>query len=233
MSRQIIVFAKEPEPGRVKTRLTPPLVSEAAVGLYKAFVTDVLAQVCAVGPEVRKTLCVAGEPGDFLQRCAGDSFDIQVQQGAELGARMAHALAGALRESDSVVLVGTDAPSLPPALLGEAFERLEAGSELVLGPAIDGGYYLVGVREQVPDVFAAITWSSSQVMTQTLLRARKARTQVALLPFWYDVDTVEDLRWLALHLLQQKDQDELLATETIGALEALNRTTTLGLFPWT
>ena len=102
-----------------------------------------------------------------------------------------------------VVIIGTDSPTLPRAYIREAFKRLKTkskGYSLVLGPSTDGGYYLIGCSGGIPPVFKGITWSSAQVLTQTLQRAVQKGLKAQLLPFWYDADTVEDIDLLAEHL---------------------------------
>src|SRR5690606_37592632 len=114
----------------------------------------------------------AGLPGSPRQRSA--------QQGADLGQRMAHALAAGLREHQAVILIGSDAPTLPAALLVRARSELAQGSHLVFGPSADGGYYLIGARGVVPPVFEGVPWSSPQTLSESLRRARDAALQVSL-----------------------------------------------------
>jgi rSAM/selenodomain-associated transferase 1 len=152
-------------------------------------------------------LYVAGDAAHpQLVRIAKDhGFELRAQAGADLGARMAAAIADELADGASaVVLVGTDSPTLPGAYLQRAAAWLGDDAEVVLGPAADGGYYLVGARRPLPQLFAAgISWGTPQVLPATLLRLRElaaAGTRVALLPFFYDVDTPQDLWLLACHL---------------------------------
>lgn len=216
--RELIVFAKEPEAGKVKTRLTPPLEPEEAVRLYQAFVRDVLA--LGEGYDRRRVLAPGGG-GAFLEEVS-NGYTLGEQRGADLGERMRNAFAEAVdRGVTAAVLVGTDAPTLPAELVAQAFGMLEQGADAVFVPATDGGYALVGLSRDV-DVFTGVDWSTSQVMTQTLERAAAEGIRVALLPFWYDVDTVEDLQWLAAHLaLLHSTSETELAPHTWGALEAL------------
>jgi len=122
------------------------------------------------------------------------------QTGETLGERMASALRQALDAGASrVVLIGTDVPSLPPAVLIEAF-RLLRRADVVLGPACDGGYYLVGVSRRVPPIFDEIPWGRSTVLETTLAQINRLGLRCRLLPFWYDVDTLPSLRLLTAHL---------------------------------
>ena len=196
-----IVFAKEPEPGKVKTRLTPPFTPAEAVELYTAFVEDVCATVAAVAE--RRVLAAPGGPGPMLAAIAErHGFELAIQQGPDLGARMKHALGAELAHgADAVILVGSDSPTLPAAALREAIAVLGATkNHAVIGPAGDGGYWLVGASGRVPDLFDGIAWSTRDVLSATLARAEATRTGLSLLPFWYDVDEVSDVRLLDAHL---------------------------------
>ena len=143
---------------------------------------------------------------DELQQLAGEhGFTLCAQHGAELGARMDAAITAELGQgASSVVLIGTDSPTLPTAYLQRAAAWLGGDAEVVLGPAADGGYYLIGARRPIPELFATgISWGTAQVLPATLLRLQSLRdrgVRVALLPFFYDVDTPQDLRLLLAHL---------------------------------
>ena len=223
MASEIIIFAREPVAGQVKTRLTPPLDPEEAVELYKAFVRDVVSLAQASGAD-KLLLSAASEPGEFLNSLG---VELEVQVPGDLGVRMRHAFQQALARSERVVLIGSDSPSLPQTYLPAAFEALSGKAALVLGPATDGGYVLIGATGEVPEVFTGVEWSSERVMTQTLALAEKAAVDAQLLPFWYDVDTVDDLRWLVTHLtyLERKgggSAGQSSASHTRAALEELS-----------
>ncbi len=196
-----VVFAKEPKPGEVKTRLTPPLTPEQAAAVYEGFVDDVCATVAHASAKTdRRVLAAPGGAGPKLAAVAKrHGFETAAQEGADLGARMKHALAAELaRGAKSVVLVGSDSPTLPAKEVANA-AKLAASAGAVIGPAGDGGYWLVACAGKVPDLFDGIPWSTRDVLAATLTRAKATKTRLALLPFWYDVDTVEDLRLLAAH----------------------------------
>ena len=192
----LIVFAKHPAPGRVKTRLTPPLTPEEAAELYRCMLLDTLAKVRSF-PDVRGYLFYQDEPAalPYFQGIAPD-FVLMPQEGCDLGGRMA----GAFREVLSrgfrrVVIVGTDAPDLPVDYLHQAFRALVDDSvDVVFGPSADGGYYLLALKA-VPDcLFEGIAWSTGTVLAESLARAEEAGVRVHLLPGWHDVDTCEDLQ---------------------------------------
>lgn len=197
--RVLGVFAKEPVPGRVKTRLaastSPPWAAEVAA----AFLRDTLENLAPI--DARRVLAFAPAAArDFFAKLVGSQFDITPQSEGDLGARMTHFFreqfaAGA----DQVVLLGTDSPTLPVSHIEEAFAAL-ASAEVVLGPATDGGYYLIGCATRVPPIFEGVAWSGPDVLAQTVRRLADAGLRLALLPPWYDVDTLDDWRLLRGHL---------------------------------
>jgi len=192
-------FAKEPEPGRVKTRMLPQLSALEACALHEELVRWTCATLLdsALG-EVE--LWVAGDPGHALFRdCAAPGqLTLRQQVGGNLGARMQHALNDGLARAERVLLVGSDCPALCSLYLLQALEALE-DADLVLGPALDGGYVLIGARKPVDAVFVDIAWGGSGVLAETLARARAAAISVQLLQPLADIDRPEDLpHWQTL-----------------------------------
>lgn len=188
MNRALIVFAKRPRAGRVKTRLTSVLSEEDAAALYRAFLEDALDQYAALGVDVR--LYVA--PGDD----AGEAVHSTPfrQQGADLGARMLQAFTETFAAGyGRAVIVGTDHPTLPSIFIEKAFELLEAPRSVVLGPAEDGGYYLLGMNDLRPEVFEGMSYSHEAVFDETVDRVAAGGASLSILPVWYDVDTPEQL----------------------------------------
>jgi rSAM/selenodomain-associated transferase 1 len=195
MTALLIIFAKEPHRGQVKTRLSPPLSPEAAAQLYHNFLLDILEEMGRV-PEVRLALAFSPpEAQDFFQALARPGMDIFPQEGSDLGERMARACAWGFKAGYSPVLLrGSDTPDLPAAVVSEAREVLAAGHfQVVLGPATDGGYYLVGLSRPQPHLFQGPLWSSDTVLESTLKAARQQNLTVHLLPAWSDIDTLADL----------------------------------------
>jgi uncharacterized protein len=196
MTALLIIFAKEPRPGQVKTRLSPPLSPEAAAQLAHCFIQDILDEMALI-PEVR--LAVAFTPPKargFFRRLAPPGTDLFSQEGSDLGERMARAFARSFAAGFGPVLLrGSDVPDLPAALVSEAKAVLAAGqAQVVLGPATDGGYHLVGLTGPQPALFRGPVWSGSTVLTDTLRLARQLGLRVHLLPPWPDIDTYDDLR---------------------------------------
>ncbi len=196
MTALLIIFAKEPRPGQVKTRLSPPLSPEAAAQLYHNFLLDILDEMVRV-PEVRLAVAFSPETArGFFRRLAPPGTDLFPQEGADLGDRMARAFARSFAAGFGPILLrGSDVPDLPAAVVSEAIAVLAASqAQVVLGPATDGGYHLVGLTEPQPALFRGPAWSSSTVLTDTLRLARHLGLRVHLLPPWPDIDTFDDLR---------------------------------------
>jgi hypothetical protein len=196
MTALLIIFAKEPRPGQVKTRLSPPLSPEAAAQLYHCFIEDILDEMARV-PEMG--LAVAFSPPtarDFFRRLAPPETILFPQEGDDLGERMAQAFTrGFAAGFGPILLRGGDVPDLPAAVVSEAAAVLTAGqAQVVMGPATDGGYHLVGLTEPQPGLFQGPAWSSSTVLTDTLSLARQLGLRVHLLPPWPDIDTFDNLR---------------------------------------
>jgi rSAM/selenodomain-associated transferase 1 len=191
----LIVFVRPPVPGTTKTRLARALGDEAAAELYRAFVIDTVRLAVEIGAEVE--LACAGDPAHpFLAELVErHGLEATRQVEGDLGARMAHALTRGIAAHGRAVIVGSDAPTLPPSLLAGAFAALDH-AELVLGPSHDGGYYLLGATR--PPRLAPVRWSTAHALDDTLARNPDARSK--RLPPWYDVDTPEDLRLLRAHL---------------------------------
>jgi rSAM/selenodomain-associated transferase 1 len=191
----IAVMAKAPQAGQVKTRLVPPLTRELAADLYRCLLLDKLIQIGQL-PEVDRYLAYTpAEARPLMRELAPLTFTLVPQAGGDLGDRL-HRLSVALFEKGhaGVIIVDSDTPTLPTGYLAEALEQISSEAiDLVLGPAEDGGYYLIGLKRPCGALFEDISWSTPSVLSETLRRASMQRLQAALLPSWYDVDTAEDL----------------------------------------
>lgn len=195
--RCLLLYTKPARPGRVKTRLIGRLTPGQAADLHAAFLGDLLERLARGRFELQVAWALeAGEEAPEV------GFPGRAQEGAGLGERLYRGLAGAARSFPLVAAVGSDHPTLPLARLHQAFQRLEEGVEVVLGPAADGGYYLVGVRAEVltPRLFAEIPWSTGGVLAATLERCRELELSWELLPAATDVDTPDDLDELVREL---------------------------------
>lgn len=197
----IIVFVKAPVEGLVKTRLAGRLGARGAMLLYRALAEDLLAAVCAMDCQVRVFYYPANHQ-DIVRGWLRDDMPLYAQQGADLGERMHHALCCTAADGfERIILIGSDIPGIDEQIIKSGFAALEAGPA-VLGPASDGGYYLVGFTSGsiFPQVFAGIDWGSSNVFEQTMKRFGKNGQAPAVLPVLSDIDTSEDLRVLATQL---------------------------------
>lgn len=192
------MFVREPIAGLVKTRLAPALGARGAAALYRAFVEDACARFAP-----RVTLALAPTP-DAPRGFAGAlarryGLRIFAQGEGDLGARMRRVAQAALAVAPRVVLIGSDLPTLPTSHVIAAIGAL-ARARVVLGPSLDGGYYLLGMRAPLPDVFRRMPWSTDRVLARTRARLARAGITPTLLPCWYDVDTAADLALLRRHV---------------------------------
>lgn len=198
---RLLVFARAPVAGAVKTRLAAGIGAAAAARLYRQLLRGTLEMAHAAGLAPLE-LHVAPDTGHpFIRSLARRlSLDLRRQRGADLGQRMHHALQEALADSQFAVLIGSDCAVMDADYLDQACRALQAGSELVIGPAEDGGYLLIGVRRCCPELFESIPWGSAGVLGATRERARTLGLRYAELDALWDIDTPADLqRWRALH----------------------------------
>ena len=199
----VVVMAKRPVPGKTKTRLCPPLTPLEAAELYEALLRDTIGLVSSLrGIELAIAITprtAVGQMGSFAPP-GGRMFAVE---GADIGECLVGAMGLLFSEGFTrVVAVNSDGPTLPAEYLERAVAML-AHSDVVLGPAEDGGYYLIGMRQTQPGLFTDIAWSSSRVAAQTLERAAALGLTVAQLPSWYDVDTPAELERLRGELVAQ------------------------------
>jgi hypothetical protein len=197
VSGALVVFAKEPRAGEVKTRLCPPFTPEQAAGFYAAMLADVLETSLAAAAALGLEAVLAVHPPEAAARIAAPpGFRREPQQGADLGARMEHAAARELaRGGGPVLLRGSDSPTLGRATFEAALAALGA-ADLVICPDRDGGYNLVGLARPAPGLFSH-PMSTRSVLDDTLARAKAAGLRHALLPAAFDLDTAADLALLA------------------------------------
>jgi len=193
------VFAKEPRPGEVKTRLAQQTSPSSAAEVAHACLADTLERL-AVVPARRIVVYAPPSARDSFASLAADRFELRPQGDGDLGQRMAAFFQEHLtQEGARVIVVGADSPTMPVEFVAQAFELLET-DDVVLGPATDGGYYLLGCARRVPPIFSGITWGGAEVLAQTIERLSDPAWRVALLPPWYDVDTLNDWHMLCGHV---------------------------------
>ena len=191
--RTLVVFAKVPRPGRVKTRLAATIGDTEAAALYRTLGRQVLDGVR--GGNYRVVAYI--DPGNELDKARNwlgeGGIDFRPQEGDSLGERLTRACRRELRRARYVCAIGTDAPAVDRSLVDRAFSEL-VKSDLVLGPALDGGYYLIGMTGDWPALFRGVPWSTGDVLTATLERAQTLKLRTSTLPPLADIDTVEDLK---------------------------------------
>jgi len=194
MNQGLIIFAREPVPGRVKSRLAASIGEHAAAEQYKTMLREVLKTCINFGDVV---------PVVFWD-CEEESLQLlseryichsRRQSPGDLGQRMRAAFEEMFANGfGTCCIIGSDAPDLPVSYIQEAFNLLIAQkADVVFGPAHDGGYYLLGMSRLWPQLFTDIAWSSPHVLRQSLAAAEKTKIKSTLLPEWYDIDTQEDL----------------------------------------
>lgn len=200
----ILQFAKAPEPGRVKTRLIPSIGARQAAALHRQL-TERTLKLCTAAELAPVKLWVDGQCGDndFVTAMIRNyPMSLHKQQGADLGRRIAHAVDVVLAKYEFVIIVGSDCPMLDRPYLEQAAQRLATakqrdGCTLVIGPAEDGGYVLIGLTQPQPSLFSGIDWGTERVLEQTLTRAKGLNMHVQQLPVLWDVDREQDLERLA------------------------------------
>jgi len=200
----IILFTRLPKPGAVKTRLINRLGPQGAAELHDKMTIHVLRRIQPI-LKVRKIqlqVYYCGGSRKEMVNWLGNAYALYSQQGSNLGQRMEHALTRIIRQgADRALLIGSDCPALDADILSRALDSLDS-HDLVLGPAADGGYYLIGLRagkNGYANLFANIDWGTDQVLQQTLTQAKKSRFSYTLLPRLHDIDRPEDLVYFNHH----------------------------------
>jgi rSAM/selenodomain-associated transferase 1 len=215
---ELAVFVRAPLAGAVKTRLQRELGPDQAAALYRAFVEDVVVLCNRIRRAGRVRVALWGDDAsDPSVRAWAEALDTSPRQQPEgdLGVRMGLAFRDGLANAERVVLIGSDAPTLPFATIVSAFNRLENDS-LVLGPSNDGGYFLIGASGASPR-FDGVRWSTEFAFRDTV--AANASADAGFVPPWYDVDDPLDLHTLRAHL----SADPKAAPATAKALQKLSQ----------
>ncbi|WP_375513037.1 TIGR04282 family arsenosugar biosynthesis glycosyltransferase [uncultured Nostoc sp.] len=193
--QHLIIFTRYPEPGKTKTRLIPALGTVGAANLQREMTEHTIFQV----QELQKAIAISvevrfvGGDSQLMQYWLGLDLVYQSQGEGDLGLRMARSLIEAFQsDATKVIIIGTDCPGVNAQILETAFEKLRT-FDLVLGPAIDGGYYLIGLRQPIPELFVNIEWGTAQVFQKTVDIAQKLNLSYVNLSPLADVDRPEDL----------------------------------------
>jgi rSAM/selenodomain-associated transferase 1 len=208
MNRAVIIMAKVPVVGTVKTRLQSVFSPEKCAELAAAFLLDSVKKA--------KTVCenviLAYSPDSqrkLLESIISDEIILVEQKGENLGEKMSNAFEFAFSENTAVVMIGTDSPTFPADYITKAFEALEKDSEIVLGKAKDGGFYLIGLRKSIPKLFDEIAWSTPVVFEQISGNIKNLGiAKLKLIPEHYDVDTPVDFLMMKTEILGDKNSQK-------------------------
>jgi rSAM/selenodomain-associated transferase 1 len=215
MKRTIIIMAKVPLAGTVKTRLQPALSPEKCAELARAFLRDTVNKAESVCENIILAYSPAAEI-NALQKILPSEKAFLEQEGADLGEKMLNAFRFAFaRQTDSVaVMIGTDSPTFPAEFIEKAFEYLETGTEIVLGKTEDGGFYLIGLKKILPDLFDRIRWSTGSVFARLSRNLEKLKFgELKFVPTCFDVDTAPDLERLNKEMSENQSVQKI-APET-------------------
>ena len=226
----LVIFAKAPTPGEVKTRLCPPLTPDEAATLHGSFILDMLERTkLAVAklqlPFHRYLACAPSSELVFFKIMEErQGVRLLDQAGEDLGQRMHRTFVDLFDKGyKQVLIVGTDVPTLPQSVYQEAFVML-GRSDVVLGPALDGGYYLIGLKQPAEKLFTGVPWSTNQVLAVTQQKAKALGLSVGLTTAWRDVDTIADLQALIAECREDNKkpkQDRTFSMRTAGTLQLL------------
>lgn len=191
MNAVLIIFIKNPVPGKVKTRLAKSIGNEKALSVYRKLVDITLAETSQL--EVQKEIWYS-DYIDWHDQFDNNHYSKHLQRGRDLGERMHHAFKSKFsNDVEKAVIIGSDCPDLTKNVIEKAFQLLD-DVDLVFGPSLDGGYYLLGMNRFYGELFSNIEWSSTSVYTRTLQKAEKLNLKTTNLPALNDIDTVEDLK---------------------------------------
>ncbi len=199
----LVLMAKAPEPGKVKTRLIPPLSPNKAAEIYHSLLLDQIENIKAFTGADRFLNFAPDEAAPFFRQMAPQDFVCFPQRGNDLGERMSNAFEELWSKGyEKIILIGGDLAALPLGFLQSACQMLQGpGKEVVLGPSRDGGYYLIGMNCRLPQIFRRKSWSQSNVLDETIKKVASLGIRPQILSTWFDIDTPDDLR----HLLSISD----------------------------
>lgn len=193
MSGQVhlLVFVKYPEAGRVKTRLAQSIGSDPAARLYREWV-EICVQRYRSLPNTQLTLFFDPiDKEEMFRQWLGNTIGYLPQPQGDLGHKLSYGFASLLKENRRAIALGTDSPDLPLDYLRQAADDLQQ-HDVVIGPAEDGGYYLIGLSRWLPELFVNIPWSTKVVFEETMKRIQEHKLRCQILPTWYDIDTLAD-----------------------------------------
>lgn len=225
----LLMFSKAPVVGQVKTRLAAELGSELAAQLQQAFIRDIaqrFSQHSSIRPIHLVAVCAPNTDHPVFAEINRSGWALWQQGDGHLGVKLKRAIERAIENGiERIVIIGSDSPTLPIELVKMAFAALER-TEIVIGPAFDGGYYLIGVNRQIDAPFERIDWGEPTVFKTTMTRIEEAGISCTVLPFWYDVDELDDLTFLARTMGSPGPYGQIDAPSTETLLARIERQST-------
>ncbi len=207
MKKTLVIFAKEPKAGKVKTRLKNTFSKSECVNLYKSFLKDTIDLANRIDCNERIIAFEAGNETPKFLKSIAPNFKFYKQSGRNLGERMKNAFVFSQQtDTNKTVIIGSDSPVIPINYLKSAFQYLK-DNDVVLGPSIDGGYYLIGMKKYIPGVFKNIRWSSNTTLAATTKNCLALRKKITYLNTWFDIDDAGSLSCLKGYLKQEKNKN--------------------------
>lgn len=196
-SNALVVMLKAPVAGKVKTRLVPPLNPKDAARLYRYFIQDTFSRISVLNEVDVIAAYTPQGMADRVKKILPTKTIIIPQRGKDLGHRLANIFSNLFHIGyKKIAIIGTDSPDLPINYIERSFTKLSGDTKLVLGPAEDGGYYLIAMSMKHEEIFKDIPWSTGTVFQKTIKKAKSAGLKVVILPKWYDVDDIDSLKVL-------------------------------------
>lgn len=194
-SERLIIFCRFPYPGKAKTRLIPGVGAAKAALIHKELAEFTLdtAKVIAEDLDLSIEIAIVGNTLEPMKEWLGDDLLYTTQVEGDLGLKMSNVITKAFQQNcKKVIIIGTDCPEITPSILEDAFSSLD-NHELVIGPAYDGGYYLIGLNREIPKIFEQVSWGSEHVFKETMKQCSKDKINLHLLRKLHDIDRPEDL----------------------------------------
>jgi len=205
---RILVMTKAPEPGQVKRRLTPLLGDAGAAAFYKDLVEIFLARVVESELSPVELWCSPSTDHSWFRQCGmRHRLPLHEQSRGDLGKKMDFAITSALQRTEYCILIGGDCPAITQDDIDEALSVLDKGKEAVIGPAKDGGYYLIGSRRPIPEIFSGMEWSTPRVFSETIRRFHAAGIDWHCLSARPDIDTAADYQRFIAHTRQGQNRE--------------------------
>jgi len=202
MNKALITFVKAPIKGTVKTRLQKDLPKDQVIEIYKSFIIEILDRFSRLRGIDRHLGCSPSKDHKFLREVS-EKYNLATfdQRGNNLGRKIVNAFRDHFKKGYSeIILIGSDSPTIPKEYVKKAFSELKK-IDFVLGPCCDGGIYLIGAKKDINSkIFSNIPWDTSDVLNLVLEKLHRLNIPFSMLPFWYDVDNIDDLKFLRNHL---------------------------------